>query len=70
MVNAQELKGNSAAETSNQKQIQEIMEVSKVLSIISKFDALILLSKAKDGMESAFVMYSKIGLTRKNTTLG
>ena len=44
---------------------QILKDVTKLLSIISKQDALLIFSIAKDGMESSSMNYNKMGLTRK-----
>ena len=43
----------------------ELLDSSKLLVVISKFDALTIFSMAKDGIEADVFAPSKIGLTRK-----
>lgn len=44
---------------------QIYLEVSKLLNVLSKFDALLIFSMARNGIEADGLTYTRIGLTKK-----
>ena len=57
--------GTNATLSTVSASADELLDSSKLLVVISKFDALTIFSMAKDGIEADVSAPSKIGLTRK-----
>lgn len=66
MINDQQMarvRGQSDADASNE--YNDILVASKVLTVLSKHDALVIFTMAKNGIEADTATHTKIGLTRK-----
>ncbi len=64
-MNEQQLIDMKSDVTPADKSLDDLREASKLMTLLSKLDALVILSMASKGIEADTSTYSKIGLTRK-----